>query len=497
MNKFELKQKTLKRIPLLWRRILDLQLDKSCSNQVIARVIAQAIAEAIRNNSLPLGSALPTTREIAEHLMPTVNKATVDVAWSILKNELKLIVTQYGHGTHVVSTFREITNDPASSADLVTHSRSAHFNSEFILPTDRTIKGLITAMHKEIIKYPVPNDYKIGNKIAPHLVNALLKVVNNSLCSTYKYDELYYAQDLQQLIHHICNVAMSSRKIFVMTDTVSLLVRAAVMGAGYKIKIVKTDSSGILMGSLEEIVSWRNVGIVCVCSRTVMPGRHILSPERMDRLLELQKEFKFHIIDYDQYAGFFEDNLHILMDKARHRKANVIYIRPVSRMHQDFADVHIVVARAKLIGLLTEKFQNVGKIMDSRLSHMLGELFRKKMFPKYESRIRSKMGATIIKARKLLVDSGLWKREGLSCENGWFFYLELSHGQLPADIISMLKKEHIYMMDTSDFDSNYVQKIIVLSTAAYLDGDHLEDDINRLNETINRVINIRKNESTI
>lgn len=497
MNKFELKHKPLERISLLWRNILDLQFNAGCGNKIIARTIAQAIAAAIRNNSLPPGSALPTTRQIAAHLMPLVNKATVDVAWSILKNDLSLIVTQAGRGTHVVSTLPEIAKEPVNPTDPAAHPRHIHFNSEFILPTDRTVKGLNIAMRKANMHYPMPADYKLGNKIAPDLVNALLKVVNNSLCSTYKYDEIYYAQDIQQLMHHICNVAMSTRKIFVMADTASLLVRRAVMGAGYRVKIVKTDSWGISIASLEEIVCERNVGMVYVRSRSIIPNRQVLPAERIDWLLELEKKFKFIIIEDDQYAGFYEDNLHLLMNKARSKKANIIYIRPVSRMHPDVADIHIVAAPARLIGLLNEMFQNVGKIMNSRLSYILSELFHKKIFSQYESRILSAMESTMVRARRLLLDSGLWKSEGLTGENGWFFYLELSRGHLSADIINVLQKEYIYMMDTSDFDGSCVKNIIVLSTAAYLDGDHLEDDINRLNEVINRVINSRKNESTI
>lgn len=487
----------MKKMLLSWRKILNLQFDEGSSNKIIARAIAQAIATAIKNNDVSLGSPLPTTRQVAGYLKPLVKKATVDVAWSILKNEFKLIVTQSGGGTYVVSALQEIAKEPASLTGQDAHPRTAHFESEFILTTDRTVTGLNKAMNKEFVHCPMPGGYKIGNKVTPQLLNALLNVVNNSLCSTYKYDEVYYAQDQQQLIRHICSVVMSSRKFFVMADTASLLVRNAVRMAGYKIKIVKTDSSGILMDSLEEIVSERNVGIVYIRSRSVMPFRQILYPERIDGLLALQKELKFTIIDDDPYAGFFEDNLHILMDKARNRKINIIYIRPVSRMHHDFADIHIVVAWEKLISRLSQLFQNVGKIMSFRVSHMLNELLRKRIFFQYESRILPAMADTVIKTRRLLLDSGLWKSEGLSGENGWFFYLELSRGHLPPDITSILKKENISIMDTSDFDSSYVKNTLVLSTAAYLDGDHLEDDINRLHEVINRIIKSRKNESNI
>lgn len=488
----------MKKMLLSWRKILNLQFDEGSSNKIIARAIAQAIATAIKNNNVSLGSPLPTTRQVAGYLKPLVKKATVDVAWSILKNEFKLIVTQSGGGTYVVSALQEIAKEPASLTGQEAHPRTAHFDSEFILTTDRTVTGLNKAMNKEYVHCPtMPGSYRIGNKVTPQLVNALLNVVNNSLCSSYKYDEVYYAQDQKQLIHHICNVVMSSRKFFVMADTASLEVRNAVRMAGYKIKIVKTDSSGILMDSLEEIVSERNVGIVYIRSRSVMPVRQILYQERIDGLLALQKELKFTIIDDDPYAGFFEDNLHILMDKARNRKINIIYIRPVSRMHHDFADIHIVVAWEKLISRLNQLFQNVGKIMSTRGSHMLNELLRKRIFFQYESRILHAMGDTVIKARRLLLDSGLWKSEGLSGENGWFFYLELRRGHLPPEITSILEKEYICMMDTSDFDSNYIKNMMVLSTAAYLDGDHLEDDINKLHEVIKRIIKSRKNESTI
>lgn len=482
---------------LIWREILNLQFAAGSSNQVIARKIAQAIEAGIRNNSLTLGSPLPTTRQVAAHLMPLVKKGTVDMAWSILKNELKLIVTHSGNGTHVVESFSSITQEPVSLMAPVAHPRSVYFNSEFILYTDRTVKGLNTAILKAFKHYPVPKDYKVGNKIAPQLVSALLKVVNSSLCNTYKEEELYYAQSQQQLIHHICRITMSSRKIFVLADTASLIIRGAVIGAGYKVEIVKTDSSGIMMESLEVILRKGNVRIVYVRSRSAMPSRQALSAQRLARLLEMQKEFKFLIIDDDEYANFYEDDQHMLMNTARHMKAHVIYIRPVSRMHQYLADIHIVVAWPKLISLLSEKFEQVGKIIDSRLSYMLNELYRKKILPRYESRAVSKMGSTIFRARGLLLDSGLWKSEGLFCDNGWFFYLELKRGDLSADIVAVLRKEYIYVMDISDFDCSYVKNIIVLSTAAYLDGDHLEDDINRLNEVVNQVIKNRKNESNI
>lgn len=482
---------------ILWISILDLEFTPGGRNQLSAWAIARAIEKAIRNKSLPLGAPLPTTRQLTAHLSPAVGRAAVDMAWSILKNELQLIVTSSGHGTHVVSAFPETEKVAEVVLKPMFNRRSAYFNKEFILPTDKRMRGLDNAICKEIKLYPIMDEHNMRKTINPQLVDRLLMVINHSLYAAYKEDELYYAQSHPQLIHHICRVQLSPRKIFVMADTASFLVRDAVTGAGYNVKVVKTDSSGMMMESLEEIVSMRNVGIVYVRSRSVMPRRQTLSLESVGRLLELQVKYKFIIIEDDQYAAFYEKKPHILMQKACTDKANVIYIRPVSRAHQEFVDLHIVVAQAKLISRLSELFQKVGKIASTRLLWTVTELLRKNILHKYEARVRRKMGITIMKARNLLLDSGLWKLEGLFCENGWLFYLELTRGHLSVDIIDLLQKEHIYVMDIADFDSSYVRNSIVLSTAAYLDGDHLEDDIHRLNEVVHKVINNRKNESII
>lgn len=483
----------MENLSLLWASILDLKFTLGCSNQINAWEIARAIEKAIKNKSLPFGAPLPTVRQVAVHLMPVVSKAAVEIAWLILKNDLRLIETQTGRGTCVVMAFPEIETAPKMTMDFRHHHRVARFNKEFIPPTDRTVKGLDDKLFKEIRQNWFPDDYKMGKKIIPQLVNALLRVVNSSLCSTYKEDELYYAQDHQQLIDHICRSLMSSaRKSFVMADTAPLLVREAVTGAGFQVIIVQTDSSGMMMENLEEILSKRNVGIVYVRNRSVMPCRQILDAESVERLLQLQLKFKFILIEDDQYATFYKDKLHLLMKKALHRKSNVIYIRPVSRVHQAFVDLYIVVAGAKSIKSLIELFQKVGKIVCARFCCTISILFHENILRKYEAKMHRETENIIMKARSLLQESGLWKREGLFCENGWFFYLEPRCGSLSADIIDRLQKEHIYTMDISNFDRKHVKNSIILSIAAYLDGDHLEDDILRLNEVIHKVIHKRK-----
>ncbi|WP_442591541.1 aminotransferase class I/II-fold pyridoxal phosphate-dependent enzyme [Pedobacter sp. AW31-3R] len=466
-----------------------------CGKHIIAMKIAGKIEESIRSQFLQPGAQLPPTRAIAAHFGAGVSKSTVDLAWRILKEDLKLIVTRSGHGTHVVSVLPEKKQELKDRNVPKFRPRGALFNKECILPTDNVMKGLDNEIFKGARYYSVQDDHRLGKILLPSLVNNLLTLVNEGLCTAYRDHELYYMQGYQQLIHHICRALLTPRKIFVLADTASVQVADAVTGAGFKWVTVKTDASGMIMESLESVLEKGNVGMVYVRSRSIVPCRQILGADRIDCLLELQKKYGFILIDDDRYAGFQEHNRHLLMDKAYDRHAKVIYIRPVSRTHPDLSEINIVVARRKMIGHLRSLFQKVGKLLNMRMSRSLNILVDNGLLTKYEYRMHRQLQVIRTMACNTLLESGLWKKEGLFQDDGFFFYLELKNGMLPPDIHELLLDEHIFLMETAACGYNPGQSTMILSIAAYLDGQHLIDDIKRLNSFILLVMKLKNEDS--
>jgi len=468
----------------LWKRILDLDFQPGQSKH---QVIARAIRTAILDKSLPLGSSVPPYRKIADHLQ--IDNNIVTAAWKELRDAHELITTSRSKGTFVVSELpkkKGIKVSPETADTKFFNPRKLQFDQETILPFDNVIKGLDSTLYKGSRHYThLLSSRERKLKVLPALVNQLRNMINNVTACSYAEEELYYSEGYEPLIYHICAILLPARSIFVMTSPASVMVKNAVNAAGRKTAFIDAGQSDISIENLDMICSTTKVGIVHLSSRSVYPVYRSLNELTINRLLALQRKYKFVIIEDDRHAGFYRKTPNLLMEMVYRSKAKVIYLRPVSFIHPDLHTINIMAAPAKLTAEISNKFRHTGKSFSAAAALSLNDLIEKKILYKYESKVLKTRNEVVKKAVRILRESELWKADGLMCNKGYFFYLELRKGILPGNIVDLLAQSHIYVMDPADYAYDpALNNRISISIAAYMDDKHLVNDLDRMHDFI-------------
>ncbi|WP_442587773.1 hypothetical protein ACSBL2_17145 [Pedobacter sp. AW31-3R] len=467
----------------LWVRILDVEIPADCSKQSVARIIAKQINRAIRKRILLPGTTLPTNRAISEHLGTLCSRATIELAWHILKNEYRVIGTRKGHGSHVVGKKTTAAEQTPEIPKIMYRPREKRFDKNSVPPTDRLVKGLEIQLSKRFKDYALPDETKFETML-PHLENALVMLVNNALCTTYQGNELYYSQSYTQLIHHICIAMLNPRKVFVVADTTPSAIIDVVKASGFKVMVITSDPDGIDMERLEALLTEKMVGTVYLRSRSSVPYRQTMTMERIDRLMEFQGKFRFTLIEDDRDAAFHANEHHPLMKHAQACSRNTVYIRPLSHAHPVLMELNIVVARTGLMNKLKNLFKTVGPLVNLRDLYSVHQLLQSRLLMLYELKVQKQLRSNRKLAMGVLTSSQLWKQRRLQQEAGFFFYLELKNGCLPEGIEEMLRAKHIFVVKHSG-------NALVISIAAYLDGIHLMEDLLHLNEFIHEVMDLK------
>lgn len=467
----------------MWSGILS---QNPASGRNRKHIIANAIVASIRNNKLPAGSLMPTIREVATYL--NVSKSVIEGVWAILRN-YELIHTHVGLGTYVVEKPHKVTEKPTKEIrNSLSVGRKIYFN-KISLPIQN---GIMHDLHRELMRgYTcgvMIDTMKNIQEILQVIGGKYAEVFNMALCTAYKPSELYYSQNYEQMINQICQVLIRPHRYVVMADTTSLAMQQAIMEAGFDVKLIKTDQDGILIESLEEILKTGRVRMLYLRSRSLLPFKQFLSDSRILRLLDLEREYKFFIIEDDRYGCFYRSQPHLLMEMGYKKNARIIYISSLSCMHPELNEVNLVAAKAKISRVIIEHFQRAGHMLRLNMICSINRLLENKIITKSEHKFKRDLGKMMTLARGLLVKSDLWDHMVLDAYEGWFFYLRLKRGYFPQHICTLLADEQIFV-ECAAYKPGY-NKInsIVISMAGYLDPMHLNEDINRLNSVINKYV---------
>jgi len=468
------------RINPLWAKILSSQF---LLEQVTYNTIANAVREAILTRFLPADSTIPPYRKIALYL--EIDKGIVEKAWSHLMDVDKLIVTSPGRGaTKVVS---HIKFDKRRN---FSNPRKVCFDQECVMQTDPSIKLLNNDLKKGYVKYEKLGSKERKNPIIYGLFKAISWVLNQSLAMNYRAGHVYYSQSYKHTLSDVCKAVSSVSKCLVICNPVGLGVKNAVEVAGFKIEIVENDRDGMRMDSLEKLCEEKKVGIVYLCSRRLYPEKQVMTEDKIHHLMDLQEQYKFVIFEDDEYAGLFSlAKPNLLLDIAEIYNHKIVYIRPLSLLHPDLAGFKIVASSPDTIVKIRGRITKSGEISSPVMGHSLLDVLRANTLLKYENKVQMAMQKKMGEARRILLQSQIWKQERVKNETGWYFYLEPITGQLPDNYFQQLTSANIGVMNPLEFDHGKENNnVVIISVAGYLSNNHLAEDLNTINRILKTMI---------
>lgn len=467
----------MKEISPLWKKILDIEFKPQ---QLKSKLIVSAIIEAINNESLPLGAAIPTYRIIAKYM--NIKKHILEEVWRELKDDYRLIETSGSRGTHIVSKLKKEL--------VVSHRRQLLFDQETIMQQNEGIKGIEAPLSRSYQAFSALNAKQKQLEVIPALINHFRIIINNETASVYTEAHLDYTQDYQLLIWRICAALLPQKKVFVMFKSGSVLVKNAVSEAGNRVRNIANENGNDVIADLEALCKQQNVGIVYLRSRLPYLANGSLSVLLIKQILSLQQKYKFIIIEDDRYAGLYGQLPNLLMNNIYDINTAVIYLRPVTMIHPELNSINIMAAPAKLIRAVKRRPAFKGNLMAAMTAFGLRDLMNKGILVKYESKVFKEMMGLIEVTRQVLSRAELWKEEGIMHNEGWFFYLEPISGKLPEQVGGLLEAQHIFIIDPVDYASGpYSKKGILISIASYLHNKWLIRDLNSMNDFLRNIIN--------
>lgn len=466
----------MKEISPLWKKILNIEFEPQ---QLKSKLIVLAIIEAINNESLPFGAAIPTYRVIAKYM--NIKKHILEEVWRELKDDYRLIETSGSRGTHIVSKWKKEL--------VVSHRRQLLFDQETIMQLNEGIKGIQAPLSRSYELFSALSAKQKQGEVIPGLISHFRIMINNETASVYTEDHLDYTQDYQSLIRRICSALLPLKKVFVMFKSASSLVKDAVKDAGNRLKIIGNEDGNDIIAELETLCKQQNVGMVYLRSRLSYLANGSLSVVVIRQVLSLQQKYKFIIIEDDRYAGLYGQLPNVLMNNIYDINTAVIYLRPVTMIHPELNSINIMAAPAKLIRAVKKKPAFKGNLIPAMMAFGLCDLMNRGILIKYESKVFKEMLGLIEVTRQVLNKADLWKEEGIMHNEGWFFYLQPISGKLPEDVGALLEAQQIFIINSADYASGSdFKKGILISIASYLYNKWLIRDLNRLNDFLRNII---------
>ena len=466
-----------------WKKVLTLEIGPE--DNAVA-VIWMAIRTGILNKKIPLGTQAPAYRQIAEFL--GLHKSIVMKVMSKLKAE-KLTVADSTRGTWIADHLPNKRGSSKKKKDNMEVIEKLLFDQKTLMPNHELTEKLSTSYRSALKHNEMLTTQERNMTDFPLLSEQVAIIINKALQSFFTKTQIFYAQGYRTFIHFICAALLPPKMMILVISPVPRQVREAISSATSRVEYVSTDRYGIALDELEKRCRQGKVGMVYMSSRISCPYDYPQLPEKTNRLLDLQKQHDFIILEDDRDAGFYEYMPNMLMERAKEIDTKIVYLRPFTLGHPDLNRINIIAGPENLIGQVRDRCKKTGFILDAVIAHALQEILKTSLFTKTETKVRNEIKAINKSIRTILSDSGLWEEEGYSSTKGWFFHLVPLQGNLPQNVYELLEKNGFGVVDLRVFENGAeLRRGILISAAAYLGNNNLEKDLNRLIQFLKSII---------
>jgi GntR family transcriptional regulator/MocR family aminotransferase len=323
---------------------------KSASGQAVYLQIAQQVIDEIQKGRLAPATAMPGTRELAQHL--EVNRKTVILAYDELIAQGWLI-TQNRRGTFVSSKLPNFSIYPLankhSSADLshvtplitdyqalpVLHKTEQVIDFNDGIPDTRLIPFdiLSRAFRHALLAPSQSNKLGYGDpKGVLSLRNAIVTMLNLERGLHVDADNICIARGSQMGIFLAARV-LTKHNDYVVVEKLSYPpAREAFRSCGANILTVGLDDHGIDVIALEKLCRKYPIRAIYVTPHHQFPTTVMMTAERRLKLLILAKQYDFTIIedDYDHEFHFSHHPVFPLASTGHDER--VVYVGSLSKV---------------------------------------------------------------------------------------------------------------------------------------------------------------------
>ncbi|MET1057609.1 MAG: hypothetical protein ABWY16_20005 [Pedobacter sp.] len=339
---------------------------------------------------------------------------------------------------------------------------------------------------KELYKSLQPNLSR------PSAINGLLDVcaelVTESTGTSFGKEEVELVPHRNTLIFSICRKFMSLRGKWVMPRGSLQEIRAKIRDAKRDVEFVLSDDKGINVEDLDRLCKKFNVQILYLDLTSPVRPDYFAAPERIERMLLLQKQHGFRIVIEYNYPdkGL---STRFLKEFFPCSKDFLLLVRSFSIYDQELQRLKIVASSKKTIRELQRAFVTSGAEIAPELGFAMLDMCAGGQLGKKELKVEEIMTSSKNEVVNELLTDGKWKSRGIRFSNGYAIYLEPLKGLFRENAIALLADEKIDVVDSAAYDlpPNF-KKGIIIGIGKYAEKTENLNIIKTLNKCADKLI---------
>ncbi|WP_079509309.1 MocR-like pyridoxine biosynthesis transcription factor PdxR [Mesobacillus jeotgali] len=458
------------------------------------KMISDYIKEQITNGTWPVGSRLPSQRELARQF--EVNRSTIITALDELAAD-GLIEGKLGMGTVVIN----------NTWTLMRAVPPVNWNEQVELGSHQASKPTVQAINKaesdenliqlskgELSKELFPLDdmraviTKVGQNLEPFgyeepkgnplLREAISKYLSQKDIKVPTSSILVVSGALQAL--HLISIGLLERGSTVFLEDPSYINSLSTFqSAGMKLQGIPIDKEGILPEKIENVHQHKNS--VLYCHPTFHnPTGAIMGEKRRQELLKLAENEQIPLIEDDVYGDLWLDNPPPLPIKSHDRHGNVLYLGSLSKSLNPGLRIGWIVGPEAVIDRLADLKMQTDYGTSSISQRAAAEWLSSGLYEKHLLRVRKHLkdrrNAVMLALDKHLSRYAEWEKPS----GGFFIWVDfkaevalsdlyrkaLANGVLinPGRIYSNQKSQHFRLSFANGRIDDIVKGIAVLES---------------------------------
>jgi len=268
--------------------------------------------------------------------------------------------------------------------------------------------------------------------------------------------------------------------VMVLPKNSCITVRSAFESVHLELIEVSMDNEGFCVDELAEVCRQHEVYGVYLMSNANFPDTVHTTAERLELLAGLQKKYGFTIIEDDRYASWFKAKGNRLMGLNRNNDMDIVYLRPISLLHEQLCRLTVVAAKAERINQINLLAEQSGNQAYQAIANVAKDILVKGIDKDVELQLSEEIAEVTAVAREVFSKEDLWMETGIMQDMGMGFYLVPKKGRFPEDIFKILNASNISVVDPACYCSGKDIPGIRLSLSWYVGKKKLKSDLTKV-----------------
>jgi hypothetical protein len=464
---------------------------ENCNQTKSAEYIAAVIVLFYLSRPKLKGVKLPTQKYVARKL--EISPSIIEQMWNLLRGTYRIIECRRSTGTRFIAfkdnAHKRLIHDMANAA---CGNPGVNFYDATLSGFASNISNwrrLRTSAWTEYQYHPCNDESADNLELEVHLQHRFSAIMESQI----KIEEITFAGRYRSVIEMLIGKNGHLKGELVVVRPNILLEDQDPEASIRMLDFFGFKGHELLMSQLADFCSAHSQVIVYYVPKDTF-GFSIEDAQRSwQRLIDLQHHYGFNVILHDRYHLSGINNI-IFNSLTSTGNTFLYYIAPACLLDIKLAEINVLICPAKQLAVIKKKNPRLHDNASIAMIYALCHLLRSGQLDAIERLVKKNLFARVEVAKKIILQSGLFKEEHVQRPSGWFFYLEPKEGKLPTDIIPLLKKVNQLVVEPIVFwSAPQFEKGIVISISSFVSdssmAQHLKTLMSDISSNINPTIN--------